>query len=41
MPMASTGPIDVAGDVEGNKNCSVTCETPFARFVSKLVVYHT
>jgi len=41
MPMASTGPIDLAGDVEGTKNCTVICETPFTRFVSKRVVYHT
>ena len=41
MPMASKGLNVVAGDVEGNKNCTVTCETSFTRFVSKLVVYHT
>jgi hypothetical protein len=41
MPMAITDPNDVADVVEGNKNCTVTCETSFTRFVSKLVVYHT
>lgn len=41
VAMASTGSIDVAGDVEGKKNFTVTCETPFTKFVSKLVLYHT
>jgi hypothetical protein len=41
IPMASIGPIDVAGDVEGTKNFTVTCETEFTRFVPKLVMYHT
>jgi len=41
MPTASKGPNDDAGDVEGTKNCTVTSETPFTRFVSKRVVYHT
>jgi hypothetical protein len=40
MQMASTEPNDFAED-EGNKNCTVTCETAFTRFVSKLAVYHT
>ena len=41
MPTASTDPDDVANDVEGNKNCTVTCEPPATRFASKFVVYHT
>ena len=41
VAMASTGSIDVAGDVEGKKNFTVTCEAPFTKFVSKLVLYHT
>jgi len=41
MPMASTDPNDVADVVEGNKNCTVTCETTFSRFASKLVMNQT
>ena len=41
MPMAITDPNDVADVVEGNKNCTVTCEPPSTRFASKFVVYHT
>jgi len=39
--MASKGLNVVAGDVEGNKNCTVISETPFTRFVSKLFMNHT
>ena len=41
MEIPSTGPIDVTGDVEGKKNCTVTCEISSARFASKRVMYHT
>ena len=41
MPTANADNDDDADDVEGDKNCTVTCEPPFTRFVSKFVVYHT
>ena len=41
MPTATKGLNDVAGDVEGAKNFTVTWETPFTIFESKLVLYHT